>query len=324
MAVMMLVTPAFANEIWDFHLRGLGVGYASGTLAPPGFYFIDDNYFLPWNPYNQYGQANNHTNVFIYLNVPQIVWSTGWKFLGADYGMGIAEAFDYTNTTAQLPPTYKTETGGAQFGAYNTVLIPYILAWKLPCDFYVRTDFALMVNDPSNSPGDSVASKTKIVTPVTKLQSKTNGNLYAWAGNDSWAFQPGVAISWLHEGWNLSYRFAFDAWTKDNDTDYQNANAIGQDWTITHRCGRWTFGVGATNTTELENDKFNAGTGYMSQPNTRQVTWDITPIVAYNFGPCSVTFMYYFNLYTQNELGGNWFQVRFVVPLGNPCPVGGK
>ena len=46
-AVVMLVTPVFAMELWDPHLRGANEGLAAGALPPPGVYFINSSYFAP-------------------------------------------------------------------------------------------------------------------------------------------------------------------------------------------------------------------------------------------------------------------------------------
>ena len=46
-AVVMMVTPVSANELWDPHLRGVDEGLAAGALPPPGFYFINTEYFMP-------------------------------------------------------------------------------------------------------------------------------------------------------------------------------------------------------------------------------------------------------------------------------------
>ena len=46
MAVVMVVTPAFAEELWDYHLRGVDEGLAAGAVPPPGFYFIHELLFF--------------------------------------------------------------------------------------------------------------------------------------------------------------------------------------------------------------------------------------------------------------------------------------
>jgi hypothetical protein len=351
-AVAMLVTPASATEQWDLHFRGFGEGWASGALAPEGFYFTNDAALLPfWHSYGvttkgvyNPSEANSGNRAAGYLDVPVLLWSTGCKFLGASYGVAVAEPFDYTNLRSSvtlpasivnilkakgitLPPLDLT---GSQLGLYNTVLVPYILSWKLsdlnPClrDFYVRTDLQVALNDGTTSTADSVASVTKIITATSKNISKTDGHAYLWSSNNVYAFQPSFAISWLHSGWNLSARFVYDTFTKDTDTNYQSGDEIGADFTASHTWGKWTFGFGATNTTQIQDDKFNAGKGYMSQPNTKVENWVAGPLVGYNFGPCSLMLLYNFPLYTQNQLGGEQVDLRLVIPLGNPFPMGGK
>ena len=47
MAVVMMVAPVSAMELWDPHLRGSSEGGASGALPPAGFYFVNQFYMMP-------------------------------------------------------------------------------------------------------------------------------------------------------------------------------------------------------------------------------------------------------------------------------------
>ena len=58
------------------------------------------------------------------------------------------------------------------------------------------------------------------------------------------------------------------------------------------------------------------GTGYHSQPNTRTMNYSMGPLIGYNFGPCSLMFIYNFPLKTENDVGGEWCNLRLVIPLG--------
>jgi len=313
-AAAVLIAPAYATELWDPHLRGLNEGLAAGALPPPGLYFINNSYFAP--SYKLYGnlkgsdlggiQRSGHSNsdikLFAYVDIPVLLWVPGCKFLGADYAMGIAEPFDYTNLrisggTAQalgLPPG--TSLSGAQWGAYNTILIPYELSWKLPCDFFVKTGLGIALNDGTNNPAT-----------VDTL----GPGIFAESSNGYYTFEPTVGLSWLHQGWNVSVDFHYAFNLKDSGTDYTSGQQLAVDYTVTKTCGKWTFGVGMAEETQTTSDSF-AGN---SLPDSKANAWTIGPIVGYNFGPCSVQFIYNFPLYVNNDVGGEWFDVRFVVPL---------
>lgn len=260
-----------------------------------------------------------------YVDVPVLVWSTGCKFFGADYGMAIAQPFDWTNLRIANGPSGigngTSWLAGTQWGTYNTVLVPFILSWKW-CDFRIKAAMDFGMNDGTTSPGDSVASITKINTGHgEQFFSKHDGNPYAWASNDNWQFTPNLGISWLHAGWNFSADFFYTWYTKDTDTNYQNGDEFSADYTITYTCGKWTFGLGAEQQNQVQNDKFDNGTGFRSQPGTSNANYTMGPIVGYNFGPCSLMFTYNFALSTTSDVGGDWWNLRLVVPLGNPCPI---
>lgn len=330
MASVMVVTPSFATEMWDPHLRGVGEGLAAGALPPPGFYFINDFYFAYYHGYGPYfgaennGQRNAGVKVFAYVDVPVLLWTPGCKLLGADYGVALAQPFDYTHLKISSPAG---AVSGTQLGTFNTILVPYILSWKLPCDFHIKTAFEVATDDAWSSPGDRVASITKHnnfagsdATGLSDRLNKNNGRVYAESGNGFWSFTPTVGISWLHAGWNLSAEFFYSFNTKNTATNYQSGDEFAADYTLTYTYQKWTVGFGASQENQVQRDKFdvNDGTGYRSQPGTRAEAYTIGPILGYNFGPFSVQFAYNFPIYTNNEVGGEWFNFRLVVPLGKP------
>lgn len=304
--VALFVAPAFATELWDPHLRGVNEGLAAGALPPPGVYFINNAYFVPsyhWAgtfhgaPLAPSGTMNRDFKLFAYVDVPILLWVPGCKFLGADYAMAIAQPFDYTNLRLQ-GSTFGFPQGvasaGALWGTYNTILIPYQLSWKLPCDFRIMTGLGIALDDGTSSPGTSLGPGS-----------------FAQSANGYYTFEPTLGLSWLHAGWNLSVDFHYAFNTKDNATDYQSGQQLAIDYTATYTCGKWTFGVGAAQETQTTKDTIEG----IDISDSRANVWTIGPIVGYNFGPCSVQFIYNFPVYTNNDVGGQWFDVRFVVPL---------
>ncbi len=299
MAVVMMVAPAFATEVWDPHLRGVDTGLAAGALPPPGFYFVDDSYMIMLEPGDAWGHRDAGTKIFAFVEVPILLWVPGCKFLGADYGVAIAQPFDYTNLRVQTtgPGSF---IGGQQWGTFNTLVLPYILSWKLPCDFYVKTALIVGVDDAWTQAGD--------------VQS---GGPYAPSGNGYWSFQPEVGISWLHAGWNLSADFFYSFNLKNTETDYQSGQQFAADYTITYTWKKWTFGLGAAQENQTTNDTVSGSTVLDGKGNAYQATcYSMGPIVGYNFGPCSLQFTYEFPLAATDELSGPWWNVRLVVPLG--------
>lgn len=318
LAVLTMVSSAFAEELWDWHLRGADEGLASGALPPAGLYFINDFYWLGnWKGYNNAGNyiPGESAKINGYVDVPILLWNPGiCPIFGATYACAIAEPFDSSIIRAPLGPAESIT--GSQWGAYNTVLVPFILSWNIPCNFHVAASFAVGLNDGTTSPGDSLAAQTQIYGQ--QLLSRDGKNLYAWSSSDSYQFTPDIGISWLYGGWNISAEFMYTFWTKDNACDIQNGNQLAMDYTLTYTVNKWTFGLGAEGQAQTNNDKGFNGLVYGPIPNTMNENWTAGPIIGYNFGPCSLLFTYNFQVYTKNDVGGDWAMMRLVVPLGNP------
>jgi hypothetical protein len=318
-AAAVFVAPALATETWDPHLRGINEGLAAGALPPPGVYLIHSSQFAP--AYHQYGnlfnasqatggggiapfpsgKINRDLSLFAYVDIPVLVWVPGCKFLGADYGMAIAQPFDYTNlrikgATAAIAGFTAQNNTGAQWGAFNTILVPYELSWRLPCDFRVKTGLGIALNDPTNS-----AATATTLGP----------GIFAVAGNGTYTFEPTLGLSWLHAGWNVSADFHYAFQTKDTGTDYQSGQQLAVDYTVAYTWGKWTIGVGAGQETQTTTDTWKG----VNLPDSKANAWTVGPIVGYNFGPLSMEFIYNFGVYINNDVGGDWLVLRMVIPL---------
>ncbi len=309
LAVVMMVTPASAMELWDPHLRGNDEGLAAGALPPPGFYFIDQLYMMPGlQLYDGNGNkvlGNHGTNLFVFVDAPILLWSTGCKFLCADYALAIAEPIVYTNLRVGAPGL---SLAGDNWGTFGTVLVPYILSWKLPCDWRVKTALSITMNDGSSNLSNSALGGNPLKT------------FMAPSANDYYDFIPELGISWLHNGWNVSADFFFSFETKDSYTNYQSGDAFFADYTITKTCGKWTFGLGASQYNQVNCDT-SAG---VNVANSTTTMYTMGPILAYNFGPCEMIFTYNFALYSQDQFGGDFAFLDIIIPLGNPCGWGCK
>ena len=144
-----------------------------------------------------------------------------------------------------IPPgAANINIGAQQWGTFNTILVPYELAWKLPCDCRVKTGLAIGINDAMSSPGSDPSG----LGP------------YAESGNGTWMFTPTVGISYLHAGWNLSAEFFYSFQTENTNTNYQSGDQFAADYTLTYTCGKWTFGAGAAQESQLFNDQINGVT----------------------------------------------------------------
>jgi hypothetical protein len=175
-------------------------------------------------------------------------------------------------------------------------LIPYELSWKLPCDWFIKTGLGVILNDGTNNPATA---------------DTLGPGVFAESSNGFYSFEPTLGVSWLHQGWNVSVDFHYAFNLKDSGTDYTSGQQMAIDYTVTKTCGKWTFGLGVAEETQTTSDSL-AGN---SLDDSKANAWTMGPIVGYNFGPCSVQFIYNFPLYVNNDVGGEWFDVRFVIPL---------
>lgn len=288
----MAASQAMAAELWDPQLRGVNEGMVAGALPPPGVWGILNNYFLSYQQLDNQGHRTG-TKVDALVEVPVVLWSTGWKVLGADYAMGIGQPFDYTNVKQA---DVGAISNNAHWGTYNTLLMPAQLSWTLPHDLHVKAGLSVYVDDASSSPAHPSAG----------------GGV--GAGNSYWTVQPDFGVSWLHDGWNLSLDGHWDYNFTDDKTRYTTGQEISIDYTASKTIGRWTFGVGVYQQNQIADDR-GAGArarGCPAAGGCRVENYGAGPLVGYQFDDVGVMAEYNHNIYTRNELAGDFFNIRFV------------
>ncbi len=293
MPAMMM--PAAATELWDPHLRGVDEGLAAGAAPPPGVYGVFDNY---WATFVQRDAGGNRTGAKLdaLVEVPIVLWQTGYQVFGADLSMAMAQPFDYTDLRV---PGMAALSDNAHWGTFNTLLIPVQLSWTLPNDFHVSSNLTVAVDDASSAPGNSPAG----------------GGV--GSGNGYWTLEPNFGISWLHDGWNLSMNVHYDYNFKNSKTDYRSGQQIAIDYTIAKTIGKWTLGVGAYQENQL-NDDSGAGAiaaGCPAQSGCKVANYGLGPLVGYQFGGIEIVAEYNQSIHTESDVGGNIFNVRMVAPL---------
>jgi hypothetical protein len=284
---------ASAEELWDPHLRGVDEGLAAGALPPPGVYGVVNNYWASYDVRDSKGKVVPGTSLSALVEVPIVLWATGIKVLGADYAVAIAQPFDYTS----FQPL--GGTGSGNWGTFNTVLIPGQLAWTFG-DFHVKAGLSIYLDDASSTKADLVNGKLH------------NGGLPS--GNGYTTIQPDLGLSWLSDGWNASASLHL-AVPVDSTTathyNYQSGDEFAADYTLTKALGKWTVGLGFHQQNQLNADTLNGVTVKDSQV----TNLGVGPLVGYQFGGINVLAEWNHNIYTENDVAGDFFNVRFVVPL---------
>jgi hypothetical protein len=285
----MAAGSASATELWDQHLRGVESGLAAGALPPEGLYFILNNYVAA---FKQYGPADGKSGMKLdaVVEVPILLWNTGVKVLGAEYGVAIAQPIDYTRIGIANNPNIGDN---GHWGRFNTYLVPVILSWALPYDLHIKGSFGVWLDNASSSPG----------------HGPSRGGV--GSGNGFTTFEPGLGISWLHDGWNISAQAYYDTSTKNDRTNYQSGDQIAVDYTATKTIDNWTVGLGAFQLNQIQRDKRNG----VSLSGSVSQSYGLGPIVGYDFGPVSLQATYNHYLLIHNDVGDNVLNVRAVVPL---------
>ncbi|MFI4919915.1 MAG: transporter [Legionellales bacterium] len=286
---------ASAEELWVPHVVGSDGGLATGALPPPGFYFINTTLYAPLVVMDSKGSQTG-IKATVLLEIPSLLWAAPFKVLGAQYAAGIAQPLDDI-TLKPEGGSYNNINGSNPFA---TVLIPYVLSWNLPQNYHVATQLNVLIPDGT--------WKNPTKTPA--------GNV---TGFGFVAFEPSVAVSWLKDGWNLSFKTYVDLNTKDQHMDYTSGNVIGTEGTIAKTFGKWTFGVNTFTQNQFTDDK-GSDVAAVNGPQAakdghRMQNYGLGPTVGYNFGPVILDMAWDHSIRTVNQVGGNFFYTRIVVPL---------
>lgn len=161
-------------------LQGATIGLPVAVPPPPGLYGLLETAFGPSGVGT--GQ-NNGTTVHSYLYVPEVVWSTGYQFLGANVTAALAQPFlnvDFHSSNEPGPPFASFYNQNIN----NTLITPILLQWRLGTGLFASAGFTF-------APPDG---------------SKFNGT----NNPDYWTYEPRAAIAYLTKDWHLSATFKYD------------------------------------------------------------------------------------------------------------------
>jgi hypothetical protein len=283
---IVLASSAKAEQLWDPYLRGVNEGVPAGALPPPGVYGVLDNYWANYSAYNNSGHKVSGTSLTALVEVPIVLWVPGFDILGASYAAGIAQPFDYTNSTGL---THHVGSASGNWGTFNTILIPGILSWSLPNNFFASAGIEVYLPDASST-----------VDSFPHNGGLPSGNAFA-------AIQPDLGLSWLSDGWDLSVGTHVSI-PVTSDHAYRSAAEFSADYTATKTIGNWTFGVGASQENQFGDD---SSYGH-SVANTAVTNFSIGPIVGYQFGGIGIQATWNQTLVTHNDVGGNFVNIRLV------------
>ena len=130
-AGMLLARPSLTQAQPTAHYCPSAEGLDGASVPPPGFYLRDYNMFYTADRLNNAAGKSAGPpifNVFVYANVPRLVYVTKLKFLGAN--VGVNTLMPIVDQNVQAGP-YKSSTFGA-----GDLFVDGFLAWHpKPFDF---------------------------------------------------------------------------------------------------------------------------------------------------------------------------------------------
>lgn len=290
-------TQALAVENWVPYTDGINIGNAAGALPPPGFYFQNTFFYAPISSNDSSGHRTG-TNITGFVDVPVLLWVPNYQIFGAQYAAAFVQPFDHIDSNDRV-----TNIGTGRTGAFESIISPVNLSWKLQNDFHVAVGLGIYIPDGTFDP------------------HKTGGTL---PSSNFWAYEPSVGISWLHDGWNASAKALIDFNGKDTLTNYQSGDVFTTDFSLTKTIGKWTFGAGGYWRYQYNNN--SSGTAATqawinSQHGNRAEEFGISPLIGYNFGPIAFDFYYERALYWKSEPAGDRFFTRTTIPLASSSPL---
>jgi len=248
---------AHAAENWIPRLPGLGEGQVAGAAPPAGVYLLNDLDWVGTTLPNGPGIAA--TTIDIAIDVPVLLWAPGVRLLGADYVVGAAFPVDYVSTYGPGTPVSSRVNLGTRAGAYETVLIPGQLSWKLSPKTFIKAGIDIYLPDGNFEKPNVMAFPNSI----------------GW-----WVVEPTLGISYVPNGWNLSASLFYDHNFVNPATGYTSGDVIGGDYTVMKTIGRVGVGIGGYSQTQISNDVQDG----LEIANSRASNYGIGPMVSYDFG----------------------------------------
>lgn len=264
--------PARAVENVTPYLPGNSIGNPAGAAPPPGLYGVNSIDFLSGPIVDNNGNNIPGVKVQSAIDTPILIWVPNFKLLGASYNVALLQPF-----SQQSVQVGESSPGGAstfnQYGMFNTIIVPANLSWNVAPGVFVSAGLGIYL------PDGTYADHTKTINGV--VGRVITGTSIA---NNTWDFEPDVAISYLANGWNLTGKALFDIQTENDSTHYQSGTVFFFDWTAAHKFGKWEAGIGGEVAQQINND-----TGFGAPSDGHQYALVLVgPVASYDFGPVTL------------------------------------
>jgi hypothetical protein len=315
--LLMDIGGSFAHELGDFgqYPRGITIGDPVGAALPPGLYFENISLFVP--SLTGYGQWQG-VKVTALVDVPMVLWSPGWTFLGGNVMAFVAQPMAEISVRA-------SNTGGPPFAptteyptVFNTWINPLAISWNLGSGWFSSVGVAFH-------------------PPIGSSYNNT-------ANPDYWTYETRFAVSYLADGWNLTAHLAYDINSASAGhtgvfagtpiaafgVGYRSGDQAFLDLTATKKFGAWEIGPVAYFKWQTSEDRPGGGVscaGLAAATSAlltcgRATDYAIGGLVGYDFGPVAVKAYFTHSVYTRDDVGGfaAWTKLSFRLWGPEPPP----
>lgn len=270
---------------------GQTLGLANAVSPPPGLYLMNR---LAWYDANLRDDDGRDTgqHATVRSEAIQLTWVPGIQVLGAEYKAFVnLPLVDMTVTRRYRNPgrpgRYHTS------GLADPKLQPLDLSWNLGDGWYAGAGLGVYV-------------------PVGTYHANADINI----GQHFWTAEPGLALSYLKDGWNASLHVLYDVNSENTDNHYRSGDQVFANVTLTRNLGGWDVGPVGYVQKQVTEDRNDGGTntfrGTTADP-AEQIGLGL--LASHMLGPAKITAFVTRDVEARNTLAGDKVWLNVSLPL---------
>lgn len=198
------------------------MGLPLAYLGSPGLYANDLASYgtnaVPGSIAPNAGKGPGTIKVDTAIELLSLRWTTPWTFFGARYAVAAVQPFVTQEKYGTIPGKGATDTFAG--GIHDTIISPIILSWELPHKLFISPFLRIGVTDGTIQ---GVNGLDNVGVPYTMIQ-------------------PGFAVAYLENGWNLSANLFNDIYLTNPYSHITDGQVFRADLTATKKFGRLEIG----------------------------------------------------------------------------------
>lgn len=270
---------------------GQTLGLANAVSPPPGLYLMNRLAWYDAQLRDDAGRAQGQT-ALVRSEAIQLTWVPGWTLWGGSYKAFVNLPLIDMRLTRTSPALGRTGTFHSS-GMADPKVQPLDLSWSLGNGFHVGAGLGLYV-------------------PVGTYSGDAAINI----GQHFWTLEPGVAVTYLKDGWNLSAHVLYDTNTENPTKHYRSGDQMFVNLTMTHTLDGWEMGPVGYYQKQVTNDRNDGGLssfrGSVAQP-SEQVAAGL--LLSHPLGAAKVTAFFTREIEARNTMAGDKIWLNLSLPL---------